>query len=102
MYFKIQRTGFYKEIGPHRDGEMLELDGEFLPWLGIIDRAGARSIPGCKPVALDFAGWKLRETDGWVWLREDVVIVGCRIQEGVMAVIEYRKPMLRKRRPTCQ
>lgn len=97
MYFKVPRTGFFKEIGPHRDGDMIDLlGGEPQHWLGSIDVKGARLLSAKRAVALPFAGWRLRELDPWIWLEENTVIMGCETEDGVFAVLDHQKPIIRK------
>lgn len=99
MYFKQWFNCFYRTIGPHREGLWLELEPDkFAEWLGTIDRAVARTLPGAREVPLDFKGWKLGELDRWEWISESVSFVGCLTDLGVFAVLEYQKPLL-KRRP---
>lgn len=96
MYFKIPRTGFYKEIGPYRTGEILDLPSGQAHYLGIVDLKGAKLFPDKEPVQMPFVGWKLEKTDPWSWLNQDTVIIGCLVEEGVFAVIDRRKPILRR------
>lgn len=98
MYFKIPRTGFYKEVGPHRTGEILDLQCGQAHYLGIVDLKGARLFPKKESVQLPFVGWRLEKTDPWSWLNPETVIIGCLVEEGVFAVIDRGKPILRRAR----
>lgn len=98
MYFKIPRTGFYKEIGPHRTGEILDLPNGQVHYLGIVDLKGAKLFPEKEPVHMPFVGWKREQMDSWSWLSPGTVIIGCLVEEGVFAVIDRGKPILRRLR----
>lgn len=102
VYFKQRYNCYFRQIGPHRNGIQLELQqDQFAEWLGTIDRSVAKIMPGAKEVPLDFSGWRLGELDKWQWISENVSFVGCLIEGGVFAVVDYEKPLL-KRRPDGQ
>lgn len=97
MYFKQRYNCFFRELLGHRDGVVLEIaPDEFSTWLGCIDRSVARTLPGAREIALDFSGWRLLQLDAWQWLDDDKAIVGCVIKEGVFAVLDYQRPLLKK------
>jgi hypothetical protein len=64
-------------------------------WLGVIDRRAARTIPGATEVMLDFAAFQLGLLDPVQWLAENTAIVGCLIDEGVMAVTDGKTPLIK-------
>jgi len=98
VYFKQRYNCYFREIGPHRDGIVLELQEDvFADYLGTIDRLVARILPGAKEVALDFSGWRLRELDRWEWIADDCAFVGCLIEQGVFVVLDYQRPLLKNR-----
>jgi hypothetical protein len=99
MYFKQYHNCYFRELGPHPDGGvMIEIaPGQFAKYQGCIDRSIARILPGAQQIALDFAGWRLRELDAWQWLSEDQALVGCLIEQGVLAVLDHQRPLIKKR-----
>lgn len=102
MYFKEYYNCYFRLVPPHADGTTIEVAPDhFVPWLGTIDRRIARRLPGAKQVALKFAGWRVNETDAWCWLTGAQCVVGCWTEEGVMAVINGRAPLLKNGRPSA-
>jgi|SRR5690554_1239994 len=67
-------------------------------WLGIADRVIARQIPGAKSVLLDIEGWQPGLLDPCQWLPAGTYMVGARLPEGVIGIMDGKKPMLRRLR----
>jgi hypothetical protein len=98
MYFKQRYNCYFRELGPHPDGVILEIaPDQFAKYQGCIDRSVARILPGAREIALDFAGWRLRELDAWQWLSDDRALVGCLIEQGVFAVLDHQRPLVKNR-----
>lgn len=69
-------------------------------WLGTADRELIRRLPNVSPVLLDIESWRTMILEPYNRLGPGVYIVGAKIEdEGVVAVMERRKPMLRVVRP---
>ncbi|ARM86334.1 hypothetical protein [Marinobacter salarius] len=100
MYFKRRFNCFFQQVSPHRSGVILEVKPElFAEYLGTIDRSVARLIPGAREISLgyaEFAGWRLSELDRWQWISDGQAFVGCLINQGVFAVIDRQKPLIKK------
>ena len=69
-------------------------------WLGTADRELIRRLPNVSPVLLDIESWRTMILEPYNRLGPGVYIVGAKIEdEGVVAVMERRKPMLRVVQP---
>jgi hypothetical protein len=71
---------------------------ELVKWLGIIDRRAVRRIDGAQEVALDFIAFQADLLTPTYWFPKDQSMVGCRIEEGALAVMDGARPLLKRRR----
>ena len=62
-----------------------------------IDRSVSRQLANPEAVLLDIEAWRLDLLDSYRWLPAYQFVVGVRLDGGVAAVIENRKPMMRRR-----
>ncbi|WP_256713636.1 hypothetical protein [Marinobacter sp. C18] len=76
---------------------------QIVTWLGFIERDIARSWGRrlcATEVALAYAGvegWRRSELDAWQWIsKESEAFVGFLVPEGVFAVVERGKPLLKR------
>jgi len=94
----------YRPLGPLRDGTTLEIERDLIvPWLGFIERDIARSwgpLVDAREVSLEYAGvegWRRGELDAWQWINKaSETFVGFLVSEGVFAVVERGKPLLKR------
>lgn len=67
-----------------------------LPWLGIIDRRIARMLPGAHQVPLRISAWRTDVLNDWIWVPRGCLAVGCETPEGVLAVVDGSKLLLKR------
>ena len=104
MYLQYRLNCIYRPLGPLRDGTTLEVaPDKIVPWLGFIERDIARlwgQKLSASEIALTYAGvegWRRGELDAWQWInKESVAFVGFLVPEGVFAVVERGKPLLKR------
>ena len=90
-----------------RDGTFLEVEPDnFAEWLGFIERDVARSwgsVLNAREVPLStyakLEAWRSGELASWNWIDKSKTFVGFLVAEGVFAVVERGKPLL-KRKPS--
>lgn len=78
-------------VGVYREGAL-----EMVSWLGTVERSVAARIPNAKKVRLDFEGWRRDITDAIVWLSPGEFVVGVMLDDGVFAVTEYSRPLIKQ------
>lgn len=104
MYLRYKQNMVYKDLGPLRDGTVLEVEPDLIvKWLGFIERDIARSwtdLVGAKEVSLTryakVHGWKGKELDAWKWIGEGESFVGFLVEHGVFAVVDRGQPLLKR------
>lgn len=104
MELKRRRGGAYFSLWPgaSRDPIGIVVNGyiEDVLWLGTVDRALARHLVPRDPVLLDIEAWRRDLLEPYTWLPAYTFVVGVRLEEGVAAVLDNRKPMLRRQSST--
>jgi len=104
VYLRYRMNMAYRDLGPLRDGTVLEIaPDKIVHWLGYIERDLARewaSPLGAQEVSLTsyakVEGWKASELDGWQWLGPGQTFVGFLVRQGVFAVVERGKPLVKR------
>lgn len=92
-----------QRVSPFRNGDLVGVlnggdEPELVKWLGIIDRRAVRRIDGAQEVALDFIAFQADLLTQTYWFPKDQSMVGCRIEEGALAVMDGARPLLKRRR----
>lgn len=99
MEFRRRHNDYYATLSAvgSRDaiGVVTRTNIESALWLGIVDRIVARQLPLASSVLLDIEAWRTTIIDRYEWLPAHTYMVGVRVEEGVLGVMEGRKPMLR-------
>lgn len=103
MHLKRRFNSTYRDYPAYRTGDPVGIltgqeEPELKKWLGVIDRNAARQVAGAREVALDFEAYSLGLLDPTIWISKDVIVVGCEIPEGVLAVTDGGHPLLKKRK----
>lgn len=104
MFLRYRMNMIYRDLGPLRDGTVLEVEPEVIvKWLGFIERDIARAwadVLNAREVSLTkFArvhGWKASELDQWQWIEDHESFVGFLVEQGVFAVVERGQPLLKR------
>lgn len=96
MYLRYRMNCIYRPLGPLRDGTTLEIERDLIvPWLGFIERDIARSWGPLVDARVE--GWRRGELDAWQWINKaSETFVGFLVSEGVFAVVERGKPLLKR------
>ncbi|KXS55291.1 MAG: hypothetical protein AWU57_277 [Marinobacter sp. T13-3] len=104
MIFRARYNAVYRDISGCADpGVMvsyLQSDGqrsEPVAWLGAIDRRVARHL-NTRQVILEIEGWRFNELDRTIWLGVGQYVVGGLVEDGVFAVTDRRRPLLKSTR----
>lgn len=100
MMLKRRFNAVYRDYPPYRTGDLVGVlannaQPELEMWLGVIDRRVARQMPDAVEVFLDFEAYRLSLLDKTQWLGPNVAVVGCKISEGVLAVTDGKKPLVK-------
>ena len=74
---------------------VLNADQRCCSWLGVIDRHAARSMGSAQEVRLQITGWRESVLHDWNWIGERMAVVGCEIDQGVMAVTDRDTPLIK-------
>lgn len=104
MFLRYRLNMAYRDLGPLRDGTVLEVaPDQIVHWLGFLERDLARawmarldarevSLTSCARVE----AWKAGELDAWQWLDASQSFVGFLVEQGVFAVVERGKPLIKR------
>ncbi len=103
MQLRYKLNTIYRTLGPLRDGTTIEIAPDHIVyWLGFIERDHARSwkkLLRADQVALStyaaVHGWRKSELDAWQWIDSSQTFVGFLVPEGVFAVVERGRPLLK-------
>ncbi len=103
MILKRRMNCINKSYPPFRNGDLVGVmsdrgEPDLVKWLGIIDRKAVRRIEGAQEVALDFIAFQPDLLSQTYWFPSDQSIVGCRIEDGALAVMDGPRPLLKRRR----
>lgn len=104
MEFRRRHNTYYSTLSAYASmdpvGIVTSSEIVISQWLGTADRELIRRLPNVSPVLLDIESWRTMILEPYNRLGPGVYIVGAKIEdEGVVAVMERRKPMLRVVRP---
>ena len=105
MFFRYRFNTIYRDLPPMRNGTTLELEPDLIvPWLGVLERDVARSwasLVNAREIPLSYAGvegWRASELDAWQWLANSECFVGFLVDQGVFAIIERGRPVVKRKR----
>lgn len=102
MELRRRRGGAYMSLWPGASRDPIRIVAqeslEDALWLGSIDRAVARQLANPQAVLLDIEAWRLDLLDSYRWLPAYQFVVGVRLEGGVAAVIDNRKPLIRRQK----
>lgn len=100
MLLRRKMNTVYRDSPSWRDGSMVGIyvdgDIEMVSWLGTVERVIAARLPNARKVRLDFEGWRRDITDAIVWLNKGEFVVGVMLGDGVFAVTEYSRPLIKR------
>lgn len=68
---------------------------ETAAWLGTADRVVVRQLADAESVLLDIESWRNTLLDSYQRIPAGTYMVGARIEDGVIGVMDGQKPMLR-------
>jgi N-acyl-D-aspartate/D-glutamate deacylase len=76
-------------------GIVTRADIETAPWLGIADRVVVRQLDDAESVLLDIESWRNTLLDSYQRIPAGTYMVGAKLRDGVVGVMDGQKPMLR-------
>ena len=104
MMFKRRVNAVFKDFPGYRTGDLVgiqsrheeQVDENLKRWAGVVDRRIAKALPGARQVPLDFAAYRPEELSRTLWLSENEHVVGCVVEDWVVAVLDGSIPLIKK------
>lgn len=99
MEFRRRHNTYFAELSSrgcrNPIGVVTRATIESAPWLGTADRVVVRHLTGAESVLLDIESWRNTLLDSYQRIPVGTYMVGAKVEDGVIGVMDGQKPMLR-------